>query len=44
VTRIFKQLAPRGYKSARSKPFGRRLEPELAVSLADLGLTPIAQS
>ena len=44
VTRVFRQLAQRGYKSARSKPFGRRLEPELAVSLADLGLTPIAQS
>jgi Uma2 family endonuclease len=48
VTRVFRQVAPHGYKSARSKPYGRRLEPEhapeLAVSLRDLGLAPAARS
>jgi Uma2 family endonuclease len=46
VTRVFRQVGSRGYKSARNKPCGRRLEPEhapeLAVSLTDLGLTPLA--
>src|SRR5262245_16286577 len=46
VTRVFRQVTSRGYKSARNKPYGRCLEPghapELAVSLGDLGLTPLA--
>jgi Uma2 family endonuclease len=45
VTRVFRQMGPRGYKSARNKAYGRRLEPEhapeLAVSLVDLGLVPV---
>lgn len=44
-TRVFRLIGPRGYNSARSKAHGRRLEPEhapeLAVSLADLGLAPL---
>ncbi len=47
TTRVFRQVAPRGYKSVRSKPCGRRLEPEhapeLAVSLSGLGLARVVQ-
>jgi Uma2 family endonuclease len=46
TTRVFRQVTRNGYKSARNKAYGRRLEPEhapeLAVSLADLGLSPLA--
>jgi Uma2 family endonuclease len=46
ATRVFRQPARPGYKFARTKPYDRRLEPEhapeLAVSLADLGLAPVA--
>jgi Uma2 family endonuclease len=46
ATRVFREPTRRGYKSARTKPYGRRLEPEhapeLAVSLADLGVAPSA--
>ncbi|HEX5959017.1 MAG TPA: Uma2 family endonuclease [Hyphomicrobiaceae bacterium] len=42
ATRVFRQPTKRGYKSTRTKSFGRRLEPEhmpeLAASLAELGL------
>jgi Uma2 family endonuclease len=45
VTRVFRQVTQRGYKSARNKAYGRRLEPEhapeLTVSLADLRLSPL---
>jgi Uma2 family endonuclease len=48
TTRVFRQVAPRGYRSVRSRPYGRRLEPEhapeLAVSLSDLGLAPVVRS
>jgi Uma2 family endonuclease len=44
VARVFRQVTARGYKSVRNKAYGRRLEPEhapeLAVSLADLRLSP----
>jgi Uma2 family endonuclease len=44
ATRVLRQPGRSGYKSARTKPYGRRLEPEhaseLAVSLAELGLKP----
>jgi Uma2 family endonuclease len=47
ATRIFRQATKRGYKSTRSKAYGQRLEPEhapeIAVSLAELGLGPIAK-
>jgi Uma2 family endonuclease len=46
TTRAFRQVSRNGYRSARNKAYGRRLEPEhapeLAVSLADLGLSPLA--
>jgi Uma2 family endonuclease len=46
ATRVFRQPARPGYKSARTKAYGRRLEaehaPELAVSLAQLGLGPVS--
>ena len=48
VTRVLRQPTKAGYKSARSKAYGRRLEPEhapeLAVSLAELELRPVTQS
>lgn len=46
VTRVHRSLSPSGYGLIANEAFGRRLEPEqapeLAVSLADLGLTPVA--
>ena len=46
VTRVFRQVTSRGYKSGRNKAYGRRLlpehAPELAVSLAELDLSPVA--
>ena len=45
VTRVFREMTPSGYKYARNARYGRRLVPqhaaELAVSLADLGLSPL---
>jgi len=46
VTRAHRQVSPSGYGYAENEAYGQRLEPELApelaVSLADLGPTPIA--
>jgi Uma2 family endonuclease len=46
VTRVHRQVSRGRYGYTQSRAYGRRLEPEhapeLAVSLADLGLTPIA--
>jgi Uma2 family endonuclease len=46
VTRIYRQLSPSAYGHANDAAYGLRLEPglapELAVSLADLGLAPVA--
>jgi Uma2 family endonuclease len=48
VTRVFRQPTKAGYKSKRNKACGLRLEPEhapeLAVSLSELGLTPVAKA
>jgi Uma2 family endonuclease len=46
VVRIHRQLSPRGYGHVENEPYGTRLQPELApelaVSLAGVGLSPIA--
>jgi Uma2 family endonuclease len=46
VTRVHRQLSAHGYAYVEDEAYGRRLvpelAPELAVSLSDLGLTPIA--
>jgi Uma2 family endonuclease len=46
ATRVFRQPTATRYKSARNKAYGLRLEPEhapeLAVSLPELGLAPLA--
>ena len=48
ATRVFREATKPGYKSAPNKAHRQRLEPErapeLAVSPAALGLTPVAKS
>jgi len=45
VTRAHRQVSPNGYGHTENEDYGQRLQPELApelaVSLADLGLAPI---
>jgi Uma2 family endonuclease len=46
ATRVYRQLSPSGFGQMSDLAFGQRLEPELApelaVSLADIGLGPVA--
>lgn len=46
VTRVHRQVAQGSYGQVADEPYGQRLQPELArelaVSLADLGLAPVA--
>jgi Uma2 family endonuclease len=48
ATRVFRRVSPSGYGYTQDRAYGRRLEPELApelaLALADLGLSPIRRS